>query len=210
MRRSNPYEQAFAAWARRWGAVVLPLQELQRHHLAQQRVKTPDFLVLGRGGPQDARLVVDVKGRLCKASRPGGQVVWPNWCFWDDVQTLPRWAESFGPRFRPVLAFVYRLAPSLELPPTTPDLFSFRGQRYLIRGVDVRDYRDFMRPRSPSWQTVYLTVADFRRLVQPFSSFLPDLQSRWDQTERPPRDETTPAWFSQPKNGMAASFAGTT
>jgi hypothetical protein len=174
MKRNNLYEQAFAAWARRWGAVVLPLAEIHRQPFPNGLLKTPDFLVLGQGGPEGVRLVVDVKGRRFGGTQDHPRSVWPNWCHASDLEALPSWAAHLGPSFRPVLAFVYALADHVILPPGTPDLFRFRDQRYLIRGVDVHAYRQYMRLRSTRWQTVFLSRSDFRHLVRPFSWFLDD------------------------------------
>jgi len=172
MKRNNPYERVFATWARRWGAVVLPLAEIHRQQFQQERVKTPDFLVLGHGGPEGARLVVDVKGRRLGGTPDRPCSVWPNWCHIQDVEALPRWADHLGPCFQPVLAFVYAVAEHVVLPPGTVDLIRWQGQLYLIRGVDVHAYRQHMRQRSRRWQTVFLHRSDFRRLVRPFSWFL--------------------------------------
>ena len=172
MKRNNPYELAFATWARRWGAVVLPLAEIHRQQLQHERVKTPDFLVLGHGGPEGARLVVDVKGRRLGGTPDRPCSTWPNWCHLQDVEALPRWADHLGPCFQPVLAFVYAVAEHVVLPLGTVDLIRWQGQLYLIRGVDVHAYRQHMRQRSRRWQTVFLPRSDFRRLVRPFSWFL--------------------------------------
>ena len=90
------------------------------------------------------------------------------------MTSLEPWAEHFGPGFRGVLAFVYHIAPVWRSPPDTPDLFVFRDARYLVRGVDVGDYRAAMRTRSPRWATVHLPTAAFRDMVKPFSYFLHD------------------------------------
>lgn len=170
MRRNQVYELVFATWVRRWGATALPLNEWHRQPL-DRSLKTPDFLVLGEGGPQGARLVVDVKGRRGGSSARSRRG-WPNWCARADLEALPAWASAFGPAFRPVLAFIYALDEQTVLPAGTPDLFVYRGRRYLIRGVDACAYRQRMRQRSQRWQTVYLSAADFRQLVRPFSWFL--------------------------------------
>lgn len=171
MKRNQSYERVFATWVRRQGAAALPLSELLRQPLLDSR-KTPDFLVLGECGAHGCvRLVVDVKGRRAgrTATRHRG---WPNWCTQADLEALPAWAAALGVSFVPILAFVYALEESTILPAGTPDQFLYRGQRYLIRGVDARAYRQRMRCRSRRWQTVHLRVADFRELVQPFSWFL--------------------------------------
>lgn len=170
MNRDNHYEAAFETYLRSQGAAVVAVDETRRSYLDADAVKSPDFLVVG---PWAVRLVVDVKGRRF----PGGtaeqpRFVWQNWSTAADVDGLARWSARLGPDYRGVLAFVYHVRPPARLPAGTPDCFVFRGRVYLVRGVAVTDYRAAMRTRSPRWGTVYLTTADFRRLVRPFSAFL--------------------------------------
>lgn len=170
MNRDNHYEAAFDAYLRARGVAVMPVVEARRSYLDDDEVKSPDFLVIG---PDDARLVVDVKGRRF----PGGpsdrpRKVWEHWSTRDDVAGLARWAARLGPGFRGVLAFVYQVLPTVALPDDTPDLFSHAGRTYLARGVAVEDYAEHMRPRSPRWGTVDLPTDTFRLLVRPFTSFL--------------------------------------
>jgi hypothetical protein len=170
MNRDNHYEAAFEAFLRDRGVGFVAVDEAKRTLLGDDAVKSLDFIVVG---PDDAKLVVDVKGRKFPGGPPGKpRKVWENWSTLDDVDGLARWAERFGPGFRGVLAFVYHILPSVELPADTPDLFPFRDRLYLIRAVDVADYRDLMGGRSRRWGTVHLSAAAFRRVVRPFSHFL--------------------------------------
>jgi hypothetical protein len=77
----------------------------------------------------------------------------------------------WGDGFRGLLLFAYHVLPSVALPPDTPDVWLFRGRRYLLRAVDVADYRRHMRERSPRWQTVTLPRRVFRALVRPLHHF---------------------------------------
>ena len=170
MKSDNHYEAAFEAFLRGRGVAVVPIDEARRSYLDADEVKSPDFIVVG---PDDAKLVVDVKGRQFPGFSSGKTVkTWQNWVEAGDVDGLTRWAARFGAGFRGVLAFVYHVLPAVALPADTPDLFAFRGGLYLARGVGVEDYREFMKPRSPRWNTVDLPADDFRRLVKPFSHFL--------------------------------------
>lgn len=170
MKRDNHYEAAFEAFLRDRGVGFVAVDEAKRSLLGDADVKSLDFIVVG---PDNAKLVVDVKGRKF----PGGPAgrprkVWENWTTRGDVDGLVRWADRFGPGFSGVLAFVYHVLPAVALPPGTPDLFPFRDRVYLVRAVDVLDYRDLMQSRSPRWGTVHLPADAFRRVVRPFSDFL--------------------------------------
>ena len=87
--------------------------------------------------------------------------------------------EIAGPGYRGLLVFAYHLHPSVELTAQTPDLYTCRGRRYLFRAVDVDDYREHMRVRSPKWGTVGLAKGTFEKIVRPF---------RYYSHESPPSD----------------------
>ncbi len=170
MNRDNHYEAAFEAFLRGCGVAVVPIDEARRSYLDADEVKSPDFIVVGS---DDAKLVVDVKGRKFPGGPPGKpRKVWENWSTRDDIDGLTRWAARLGSGFRGVLAFVYDLQPTVALPADTPDVFPFRDHTYLIRGVSAADYATSMRGRSPRWRTVHLPTAAFRQLVRPFTHFL--------------------------------------
>ena len=146
------------------------MDESRRSLADETPIKRLDFLVFG---PDGVRLVVDIKGRRFPGGPPSRpRRVWECWSLRDDVDGLERWADLAGPDYRGLLVFAYWLHPSIELADDTPDLFAFRGRRYLFRAIDVGDYREHMRVRSPSWQTVTLPREAFRALVRPMRDFL--------------------------------------
>ncbi|MFL5242259.1 MAG: HYExAFE family protein, partial [Gemmataceae bacterium] len=98
--------------------------------------------------------------------------VWECWSTQDDIDGLQSWLRLFGPGYLGLLVFTYCLGPAVELPDGTIDLFTFRGRRYLFRGIEVMEYREHMRTRSPKWATVDLASAVFRQLVQPLHHYL--------------------------------------
>ena len=170
MKRDNHYEAAFEWYLRDCGIAVVPVVESRRSYLDNSEVKSPDFIVVG---PRNRRLVVDVKGRQFPSLSAGKpRRTWQNWSTAGDVDGLVRWSGRFGDGFQGILAFVYHVLPTVELPEGTPDLFRFGHRLYLARGVSVEDYRLHMKARSPRWSTVDLATADFRRIVRPFTSFL--------------------------------------
>jgi hypothetical protein len=169
MDRSNHYEAAFEAYLQELGLCYVAVDETRRSLLGATPLKSLDFILYG---PDGARLVVDVKGRRF----PGGRRehprrVWECWSTRADVDGLQRWAQLSGPDYRGLLVFSYHLQAGVELPADTEGLWSWRGRRYLLRGVASADYQRCMRVRSPRWDTVDLPRADFRRLVKPLSYF---------------------------------------
>ena len=120
MKTDNHYEVAFEAYLRQRGVATLPIVEARRSYLDSDSVKSPDFLVVAA---DDARLVVDVKGRKFGGTTDKPRRIWQNWCLRDDVKSLESWTDHFGPGFRGVLAFVYHLEPDIHLAPFTPDVF---------------------------------------------------------------------------------------
>jgi hypothetical protein len=169
MDRSNHYEVAFEAYLTAHGLCYVAVDETRRAWWGESSLKSLDFLVLGGEG---VRLVVDVKGRRFPAGPPDKpRRVWECWSERQDIDGLDRWAELAGPDYRGLLVFSYLLDESVELPPHTPDLFAFRGRRYLFRAVPVSEYRRHMRTRSPRWDTVTLPKAAFRALARPLRDF---------------------------------------
>lgn len=167
MDRSNHYEAAFEGYLQYHGLCYVAVDETRRARLGEERVKSPDFIVFGDGG---ARLVVDIKGRRFPGGPPQRRRrVWECWCERDDIDGLARWSLLSG--FQGVLVFAYHLLPDVYLPEDTDDLWTWRGRRYLLRGVAADDYRRHLRVRSPRWDTVDLPTAAFRALVRPLHHF---------------------------------------
>ena len=169
MKRSNEYEAAVEAYLQWHRVGYIAVDESRRALFGDTSVKSLDFLIFG---PAGARLVVDVKGRRFPTGCPEKRRhVWECWSEQEDVDSLERWADLSGPGWQGLLVFVYHVLPCIELPNDIPDLWTWRGRRYLLRAVDVADYRPHMRVRSPRWGTVTLPRAVFRDLVKPFSHF---------------------------------------
>lgn len=172
MDRANHYEAAFEAYLQERHTCYVAVDEMRRSYLGEQRVKSLDFIVHGEG-EDGSRLLVDVKGRRFPSGAPGHERrIWENWSTEEDVEGLEHWAGRFGPGYCGLLVFAYHLAPTIALPDDTLDLWCWRGKRYLIRAVEVDDYRRHMRVRSPKWETVSVPQAAFRRLVRPFQFFV--------------------------------------
>lgn len=169
MDRGNHYEAAFEGWLQEQQLCYVAVDETRRSMLGDRHVKSLDFIV---HGSHSARFVIDVKGRRFPSGPPGKRRrVWESWSTQDDVDCLARWAARFGADYVGLLVFSYLLLPEVEMPDDTPDLFHWRGKRYLLRAVDVDEYRRFLRVRSPKWGTVWVPGTHFRDIVRPVSEF---------------------------------------
>ncbi len=170
MDRSNHYESAFEQYLRARKLGYVAIDETRRTTLDDEPIKSLDFIVYG---PNERRLLVDVKGRKYPSgSTAKPSKTWQNWSTLDDLNALRRWEERFGPGYLGLLVFIYDIQSEIDLPIGTIDLLFWKDKRYLMRAVVAGDYRRVMRVRSPKWGTVGLKRDDYRTLVKPFSEFL--------------------------------------
>jgi hypothetical protein len=186
MDRSNHYEAAFEEYLKWHRLPYVAVDESRRTMLGDAPVKSLDFIVYG---PEGARLLLDVKGRRFPsgpADKP--RRVWECWSTEDDVDGLEQWTALFGAGYQGLLVFMYQLAPGEALPEAAADLWTWNGQRYLLRAVAVEDYRVHLRVRSPSWKTVSLPGPVFRELAKPFYSYVMKTQFTTENTETTERD----------------------
>ena len=158
------YEAAFEAYLRHRGIPYVAVDEAKRALFASAKLKSFDFVVYSKTGPN---LLVDVKGRSCRnrAARSGFET----WSSEQDVTDLQQWEQVFGDGFKAVLMFAYWIEPPLTPDPGT---FEFRNRWYLLMGVDLAEYRNSMRRRSAKWATVSLPAAGFRDLARPIDKWL--------------------------------------
>ena len=162
--RNVHYEAAFEAFLRDKGIPCVAVDEAKRALFANTKLKSFDFVVYSKNGPN---LLVDVKGRQVRnrSARKGFET----WATEQDVVDLMQWEQVFGEGYKAVLTFVYWIDP-----PLTPEagMFEYRGRWYQMMGVDLGEYRNHMRRRSPKWETVCLPAEDFRSLARPIDDWL--------------------------------------
>jgi hypothetical protein len=165
MIRRNHYETAFEAYLRQRRIAYVAVDEKRRSLLEAASLKSMDFIVHSAGGEN---LLVDVKGRRYPTTGNGGR--WENWVTADDVESLLRWEEVFGPGYRAIFAFAYDVEAGHEGDFT--DLFSFRHKNYSFYGVAACDYRAVMTTRSPRWDTFSVARKPFAELRSQIDAFL--------------------------------------
>jgi hypothetical protein len=162
--RKVHYEAAFEAFLRQRGIPCVAVDEAKKALFANAKLKSFDFVVYSKSGPN---LLIDVKGRQFRENSARGS--FQSWTTERDVSDLQQWEQVFGDGFKAVLTFVYWIDPPLT---PGPGMFEHRDRWYLLMGIDLAEYRNHMRRRSPKWETVSLSAEDFRQLARPFESWL--------------------------------------
>lgn len=160
--RDNHYEAAFEAFLRDRRLPYVAVDEARRSLLAcGESIKSLDFIV---SSPGPANWLVDVKGRRF----PGGddqKQYWKNWSPREDLESLGQWEELFGGGFLALLLFAYNIVGD-RAPLPAGQLFEHRGALYAFVGVTLEDYATGCHPISPSWDTVAMPTAEFRRVAR--------------------------------------------
>ncbi|MBE3069844.1 MAG: HYExAFE family protein [Acidobacteria bacterium] len=161
------YEACFEDYLRTAGVPYVAVDEAKKALFAGVRLKSFDFVVYSRCGPN---LLVDVKGRRFPSGGPGGSRRWENWATREDLDSLARWEEVFGSGFAALLVFCYHLGRPEEAA-RFEVVHAYRGESYGLIGVTLRAYAEACRTRSRAWDTVTVPAAALRRLARPVSAF---------------------------------------
>jgi hypothetical protein len=166
--RANHYEAAFEGYIRSLRVPCVAVDEAKRAISGEEGLKSPDFLLYPRRGPN---LVVEVKGKRGKNAL--GRRSWENWVTIDDLDGLVRWQAMFGPGFRSILAFAYAEPPMPFPLPPGDGAFAFRSRQYRFWAVELDDYISHLRSRGPAWKAVAMARREFRKRVRPLTDWLP-------------------------------------
>ncbi len=183
------YEQAFEHYLRCNRVPYVAVDEARKaltrpeNHpgpVAGDALKSFDFVVYS----PDGNLLLDVKGRKC-ASQWGRRAKSPkrlsgtrlaigrtgrleSWVTDEDVESLGAWSHLFGSSFRALFLFMYWCE---SQPPDSlfQEVFEFGGRWYVLRCVDLCDYRRCMVRRSERWGTWCVPAEEFRAISRPFA-----------------------------------------
>lgn len=161
--RRNHYEAAFEGYLRSARVPYVAVDEKRRALAQNASIKSLDFIVYAEQGPN---LLIDVKGRTELALDQNRSRRWENWATREDIDALLQWQELFGEGFHSALVFAYQLPPD-SISNNLETLFEFKGSLYAFYLVQIDEYQHKMKPRSDSWQTVFLHQRDFQELRQP-------------------------------------------
>ena len=103
--RNVHYEAAFEAYLRHRGIPYVAVDEAKKALFANAKLKSFDFVVYSKTGPN---LLIDVKGRQSR-DRAGSSSrrSFETWTTERDVDDLAQWEQVFGDGFKAVLTFIY-------------------------------------------------------------------------------------------------------
>ena len=162
--RSIHYEAAFEGFLRDRGVPYVAVDEAKKALFATATLKSFDFVVYSKTGPN---LLIDVKGRSARNKPASG--TFETWATERDVADLIQWEGVFGDGFKAIFAFIYWIDAPLT---PEPDMYEFRDRWYRLIGIDLTEYRDHMKRRSAKWETVALSAENYRALARPLVSWL--------------------------------------
>lgn len=186
MQRRHHYERAFEEYLRRGRIPYVAVDEarkallpvgarLQTDEGENAALKSFDFVVYGR----NANLLIDIKGRRIAHGRGRASIDDParaavrvgrleTWVTEDDIASLTRWQELFGPGFEAAFVFIYWCDAQ---PPDAlfQEVFEHKSVWYALRSVRLDEYVRAMKPRSPRWRTVHVPRGAFEIISQPFA-----------------------------------------
>ena len=165
MNKGSHYEQAFQNYLEYHRIPHVALDQTQKAAFAGVKIKSFDLLIYPPTGP---RLLVDVKGRKCSLKRFRSGRFGETWTTTDDLEGLQAWLRVFGAGYQAFFIFAYWLFDA-EAPEPAESLHHHEMRDYFFMAVELDAYRRRARPRSQTWKTVYLPVADFTQVARPFS-----------------------------------------
>jgi hypothetical protein len=155
----NHYERAFENWLVDNRIQYVAVDESKRAAFGRSNIKSFDYLLY----PRNQQIIIaELKGRSFKGTSFAKLAGLECWVTADDVDGLARWQQVFGPDHTTVFVFAYRVE-NIDVDFDGREVYDFAEDRYIFFAVKLDEYREFMRRRSPKWQTVTLPADKFRQ-----------------------------------------------
>jgi hypothetical protein len=162
------YEQAFESWLMDNHVQYVVVDQQKRKMFARNKIKSFDFLLY----PADsAPVIAELKGRRFKGKSLAGLTSLQCWVTMEDIRGLIRWEDVFAEGFEALFIFAYEFE-NIIVETDGRDVYDFQENQYMFYAVKLDDYREFMKVRSPKWQTVTLPAAKFREFAIPVRELL--------------------------------------
>lgn len=166
--RVTNYEHVFKNWLIENRVQYVVVDQQKRKMFARNRIKSFDFLLY----PACSRPVIaEVKGRKFKGKNLAALSGLECWVTMEDIRGLMRWEQLFSDGFEAAFIFAYEFA-NVDVETDGREVYDFENSRYMFYAVRLGDYRQFMKQRSPKWQTVTLPAAKFKKFAIPVRELL--------------------------------------
>jgi hypothetical protein len=155
----NHYERAFENWLIDNHIQYIAVDEHKRAAFGRCKIKSFDFLLY----PHNQQVIIaEVKGRLFRGTSFAKLTGFECWVTAEDIDGLTKWQEVFGQGHTAVFVFAYKTE-NIDVDFDGRDVYDFDANRYVFFAIKLDDYQEFMKCRSPKWQTVTLPADKFRR-----------------------------------------------
>jgi len=164
----NHYERAFENWLIDNNVQYIVIDEHRRAALGRAKLKSFDFLLYP---PNGQIIIAEVKGRAFKGTSFAKLAGFECWVTADDIDGLANWQRVFGPTHTTVFIFAYKIE-NIDVDFDGREVFDYNADRYVFFAVALDDYREFMKRRSPKWQTVTLPADKFRQFAVQMQNLL--------------------------------------
>jgi hypothetical protein len=181
----NHYERAFESWLIDNHIRYSTIDERKRAELPALvrsaeasglcKFKSFDFLLYPRN---QQVIIAEVKGRSFKGTSFAKLAGFECWVTAEDIGGLTKWQEVFsagrltaGQGHTAVFVFAYKIE-NIDVDFDGREVYDFDANRYIFFAVKLDDYREFMKRRSPKWQTVTLPADKFRRCAVQMQNLL--------------------------------------
>jgi hypothetical protein len=164
----NHYERAFENWLIDNHVRYIKVDEHKKAVFGRSKIKSFDFLL----HPSDGQIIIaEVKGRRFKGTSLAKLSGLECWVTTEDIEGLTNWRKVFGSNHQAIFIFAYKIE-NVDVDFDGNESFYFEANRYVFFGIELDDYRRFMKQRSPKWKTVNLPAGQFKRCVVAISDFL--------------------------------------
>lgn len=172
-RRAGPsqhYERLFEHILRENGVLYLAIDETKKPIYEGKAVKNFDSIVSSFNG----KFLIEIKGKKFSYR---GKGFWENWISEEDVSGLKLWATHFN-AFVPLLVYPYLLMDKSYVKEFIA-IFEFKGYTYGVVAIELSTYYTNARPRSQSWDAIFIPKNQFKTLTKPISYYIPELKKKW-------------------------------
>lgn len=169
--QANLYERAFQCFLTENKLSYVSIDQSKCPEYQNGPVKNFDFLVRP---DTDTPILVELKGRTFKGTSLAGLKGLDAWVTFEDVRSLSLWLDQYRrekPAARAVFVFAFRFA-NIDIETDGWEVYDYAGRRFLFLGMPVDRYLEYMKIRSPKWQTVHLASQDFGTMAMPIGKML--------------------------------------